>query len=215
MPRIGSEFSDKNWFVAPDKIWLGTPDANTNAADYVKGADGIHFKFRTTAEGKKIMQIIIGEAKIKNELKDGINSAFESIGDYLSHNIQDRNLLDRHLMDQIVDEEEAAEIKDYILSIPRKTRETVFGIFIGYSIKYNGADDTIDEYEQHAIQENIKQVLLLKDHIIAKINAFKVSNYEFNFYFLPFHDAARDRQIIMKSLTEGKPHLAWGNIRNG
>ena len=25
---IGSQFSDKKWFVTPGKIWLGTPDAN-------------------------------------------------------------------------------------------------------------------------------------------------------------------------------------------
>ena len=25
---IGSQFSDKKWSVIPDKIWLGTPDAN-------------------------------------------------------------------------------------------------------------------------------------------------------------------------------------------
>ena len=110
---------------------LSKVELKTNASDYVKGADGVHYRFRTTETGKKIMQIVIGEAKVQNELKDGIDAAFVSINEYIAHNTQDRNLLDRHLMDQIVDEEEAAEIKEYIVSIPRKPRETIFGIFIG------------------------------------------------------------------------------------
>ena len=190
-------------------------ELKTSAKDYVKGSDGIHFKFRINGEGKKILQLVIGEAKIKNDLKDGIKEAFESINRYLSENIQDRNLLDTHLMEQLVDKDEADLIKEYITSIPRKKKETVFGIFIGYSIKYKGTAATNDEYDRRVIEENIKQILAVKNHIIDAINNYYVSNYEFNFYFLPFHNAARDRKVIMKSLTSGKGKLEWGEIKNG
>ena len=190
-------------------------ELKTSASDYVKGADGIHYRFRTSGTGKKIMQIVIGEAKIQNELREGIDASFASINDYITNNTQDRNLLDRHLLEQIIDEEEAAEIKEYIVSIPRKPRETVFGIFIGYSINYDGANDTNDEYAERVLKANIQQVLAYKDRIIEKIGEYKVSNYEFNFYFLPFHNAARDRKTIMQSLTQAKPHLIWENIKNG
>lgn len=190
-------------------------ELKTSAKDYVKGSDGIHFKFRINGEGKKILQLVIGEAKIKNDLKDGIKEAFESINRYLSENIQDRNLLDTHLMEQLVDKDEADLIKEYITSIPRKKKETVFGIFIGYSIEYKGTAATNDEYDRRVIEENIKQILAVKNHIIDAINNHHVSNYEFNFYFLPFHNAARDRKVIMKSLTSGKGKLEWGEIKNG
>lgn len=190
-------------------------ELKTNAKDYVKGSDGIHFKFRKKDDGTKVMQLVIGEAKIKNDLKGGINSAFESIDTYLSENIQDRNLLDTHLMSQIVDEAEAIEIKEYITTFPRKKKETIFGIFIGYSINYIGNNDTNDEYDKKVIEENIIQVLNMKQHIIDKITKHKVSNFEFNFYFLPFHDAFRDRKVIMKSLTSKEPKLIWGEIKNG
>ena len=190
-------------------------ELKTSAKDYVKGSDGIHFKFRINGEGKKILQLVIGEAKIKNDLKDGIMEAFESINRYLSENIQDRNLLDTHLMEQLVDKDEADLIKEYITSIPRKKKETVFGIFIGYSIEYKGTAATNDEYDRRVIEENIKQILAVKNHIIDAINNYHVSNYEFNFYFLPIHNAARDRKVIMKSLTSGKGKLEWGEIKNG
>jgi Domain of unknown function (DUF1837). len=93
-------------------------ELKTSGQDYVKGSDGIHFKFRTNPDGKKILQLVIGEAKIQNSLDAGIKSAFESINTYLTENMQDRNLLDTHLMNQLVDEVEAAEIKNYIISIP-------------------------------------------------------------------------------------------------
>lgn len=190
-------------------------ELKTSPEDYVKGSDGIHFKFRTNKEGVKILQIVIGEAKIKNDLQAGINDAFKSIEKYLSENIQDRNLLDTHLMDQLVDKDEAALIKEYITSIPRKKKETVFGIFIGYSINYDGVSDTNDEYDKKVIEENINQVLDLKKHIIETINKYNISNYEFNFYFLPFHKAMRDRKVIMESLTNGRSKLEWGEIKNG
>lgn len=190
-------------------------ELKTSAKDYVKGSDGIHFKFRTNSDGVKILQLVIGEAKIKNELKKGIDEAFESIEKYLSENTQDRNLLDTHLMDQLVDKDEAELIKEYIMAIPRKKKETVFGIFIGYSIDYKGVSDTNDEYDQKVIEENIKQILSFKNYIINTINSHHVSNYEFNFYFLPFHIAARDRKVIMDSLTSGNAKLEWGEIKNG
>lgn len=190
-------------------------ELKTSAKDYVKGSDGIHFKFRTNSEGIKILQLVIGEAKIKNELKKGIDEAFESIEKYLSENTQDRNLLDTHLMDQLVDKEEAELIKEYIMAIPRKKKEIVFGIFIGYSINYSGVSETNDEFDRKVKEENIKQVLSLKSHIIKTINSYHVSNYEFNFYFLPFHNASRDRKVIMDSLTSGNAKLKWGEIKNG
>lgn len=190
-------------------------ELKTSPKDYVKGSDGIHFKFRTNSDGVKILQIVIGEAKIKNDLKEGIDEAFKSIEKYLSENIQDRNLLDTHLMDQLVDKDEAALIKEYITSIPRKKKETVFGIFVGYSIEYDGASDTNDEYDKKVIEANIQQVVNQKNHIIDTIKKYHISNYEFNFYFLPFHDAARDRRVIMDSLTRGQSKLEWGEIKNG
>ncbi len=190
-------------------------ELKTNAKDYVKGSDGIHFKFKTLPDGRKVLQLIIGEAKIQNKLEDGIKAAFESVNTYLTSNIQDRNLLDTHLMNQMVDEQEAAILKEYILSVPRKKKETVFGIFIGYSIKYTGENDTNEEYDRKVIEENNWQVLGYKQAIIDYIKQYKISNYEFNFYFLPFHNAFRDRKAIMNSLASGNRHLKMEDIRNG
>lgn len=118
-------------------------------------------------------------------------------------------------MNQMVDEEEANELKSYILSVPRQKKETIFGIFIGYSIDYKGDGDTNDQYDVNVIQENIKQVLAYKQTILDLIDHYKISNYEFNFYFLPFHNAFRDRKVLIDQLTKAHPHFSWEDIRNG
>lgn len=194
---------------------LSKVEMKTNPQDYVKGADGIHFKFRTSESGKKVLQLVIGESKIRNSLESGIKDAFISIDTYLTSNIHDRTLLDTHLMNQMVDEEEANELRSYILSVPRQKKETIFGIFIGYSIDYTGEADSNDLYDVKVIQENIKQVLAYKQTILDLIDHYKISNYEFNFYFLPFHNAFRDRKAFIDQLTKAHPHFSWEEIRNG
>ena len=118
-------------------------------------------------------------------------------------------------MNQMVDEEEANELKSYILSVPRQKKETIFGIFIGYSINYKGDGVTNDQYDVNIIQENIKQVLAYKQTILDLMDHYEISNYEFNFYFLPFHNAFKDRKIFIDQLTKAQPHFSWEDIRNG
>ena len=190
-------------------------ELKTNEMDYVKGADGIHYKFRTDGDGNKILQLVIGEAKIKNDLKEGIEEAFKSINTYLSINTQDARLLDTHLMNQLIEDDEAEILKKYLLGDNVEEKETIFGIFIGYSIDYNGAADNNDNYKKNVKAENLKQVLQYKNKILNEIKKYNISNYEFNFYFLPFHNAFRDRKVIIDQLTQKKSKFAWGEIRNG
>lgn len=51
-------------------------------------------------------------------------------------------------------------------------------------------------------ENNVTQVLAQKKTIVDFINKYKIRNYEFNFYFLPFHDAMKDRRSIMQKITK-------------
>jgi len=177
-------------------------ELKTNAEDYIKGSDAIHFKFRKTNKGKTVIQLVVGEAKIYEQIKVALSRAFDSINSYLNDHKQDYFLLDTHLLNQFVDEEEADEIKTYFLQRPRPKRETVFGVFIGYTSPYKGENDNNDTYDNNIIDKNKKLVLSIQQTIIDKINEFNISNYQFNFYFLPFHDAPKDRRHIIKLLKE-------------
>lgn len=194
---------------------LSKVELKTNENDYVKGADAIHFKFRTRENGDKILQLVIGEAKIMNDLKKGIEEAFSSINDHISNNCQDIRLIDAHLMNQWVDDEEAKLLKKYLLGDEVEEKETVFGIFLGYTINYNGEKDNNDNYKVNVKNENVNQVLQYMEKIIEEIRKYKISNYQFNFYFLPFLDAKRDRRIIMENLVNKKSVFIWRDIKNG
>ena len=190
-------------------------ELKTSSNEYIKGADGIHFKFRKDKNGKKVLQLVIGEAKIQNELDNAIKEAFLSINTYVTNNTQDLRLLDTHLMNQLVEDDEALLLKKYLLGVGDEEKETIFGIFIGYNVDYNGLEDSNDQYKENVKQANLKQVLGYKEKIKNEIKKYNISNYQFNFYFLPFHDAQRDRKIIIKQLTKKESVFTWGDIRNG
>lgn len=190
-------------------------ELKTSPNDYVKGADGIHFKFRTNENEEKVLQLVVGEAKIRNGLKDAIEDAFTSINTYISNNTQDVRLLDTHLMNQLIEDDEAEILKKYLIGDEVENKETIFGIFIGYSINYDGANDSNDKYKQNIKEANLQQVLSYKQKIIDEIKKYNISNYEFNFYFLPFHSALKDRKIIIDQLTKKESTFSWGDIRNG
>lgn len=190
-------------------------ELKTSTNEYIKGADGIHLKFRKDKNGKKILQLVIGEAKIKNELDNAIGEAFISINTYITNNAQDLRLLDTHIMNQLVEDEEALILKQYLLGDGEEEKETIFGIFIGYNIDYDGSNDSNDLYKENVKQANLKQVLGYKEKIINEIKKYNIRNYQFNFYFLPFHNAQRDRKIIIKQLTEKESVFTWRDIRNG
>lgn len=191
-------------------------ELKTNRNNYINGADGIHFRFRKNKDGKKILQLVIGEAKIENKITKGIKDAFDSINEYISNNIQDIKLLDTFLKDQLFESDEEADIlKRYLLGDETEEKETVFGIFVGYSTDYKGINDDNDDYKQRVKEANLNQVLKCKQKIIDYIKQYNISNYEFNFYFLPFHDAQKDRKVIIKQLTEKKSIFSLEEIRNG
>lgn len=190
-------------------------ELKTSTNDYIKGADAIHFKFRTSKDGKKILQLVIGEAKIKNDLEQAINEAFISINTYLKDGKQDIMLIDNHLTDQLVEDEEAELLKKYLLGENVEEKETIFGVFIGYTINYKGLNDSNDEYKENIKKSNLKQVLKYKNKIINKIKKYKISNHNFNFYFLPFHNAQKDRKNIMEQLTNKESRFSYGGGRNG
>lgn len=177
-----------------------------NAEDYVKGSDGIHYKIRVNNDGKKVVQLIVGEAKIYKSIigaNGALSKAFESIKNFLNNPNNDYRLIDNHLMNQLVNEDEAKEIKNLILQKnPRTKREIVFGIFIGYENPYIGETDDNDTFDKNIIIENKKHIISLKQSIIDEINKYHVCNYEFQFYFLPFHDASKDRKHLIKLLKE-------------
>jgi hypothetical protein len=67
--------------------YLGAPkiltkmNLKTSHNDYVKGADGVHL----LKVDKNEYQIIFGESKTNQELREGLTKAFESIHSFLTH----------------------------------------------------------------------------------------------------------------------------------
>lgn len=190
-------------------------ELKTSNNQYINGVDAIHFRFRTDCNHNRILQLVIGEAKIQNSLKQAIDEALSSINDYIMNNNHEVKLLDSHLMNQLLRDDDAQTLKKYLLGEGVEEKETIFGVFIGYSVNYDGRNDNNDNYKQKIKQKNLELVQSVKNKILDKIKKYHISNHQFNFYFLPFHNAKRDRKAIMEQLTNKQHSFSWRDIKNG
>lgn len=64
-------------------------ELKTNAKDEVKGSDGIHMNWNTAED---CLNVFIGEAKLYGDIGDALDSAFESIKDFIEKKRQQEEL---------------------------------------------------------------------------------------------------------------------------
>lgn len=180
---------------------LSKMELKTNKNDYVKGADGV-FLHSYNKEGHKIFDLIIGEAKIENNISKAIIDAVDSIKEHLKQEDFEVDLVNENIFKEKFDLDEAEELKKIIVPSNINQKDIItnkaFGIFIGYSINVNV--DNISNIEAIEIIE--KEIEKNSDTIVQnlkkKIDENKWNRYSFYVYILPFNNAKEDRKEIMK-----------------
>ena len=147
---------------------------------------------------------IIGEAKLQDEIDDAITNTFKSIEDHLKSVDFEYNLVEDNIFKELVDEEEAEELKRIILpgfaDGDKTYRNNAFGIFIGYTLGEDLNKKTATEAERIVIEKITRDIEYIKEKINAKIEQKNLQNYSFYVYILPFNKVSQDREKIMKGL---------------
>lgn len=144
---------------------LSKMELKTNRNDYVKGADGI-FIHQYNLNDNKIYDLVLGESKIRNDLKKAITDVFESIKEHLTNSEFEIELVNDNIFKETFDESEAEQIKKMIMPYPEDLKENVcktrsFGIFIGYSLKADVQGKNVIESKKiikMTIKEDIKNI---------------------------------------------------------
>lgn len=183
---------------------LSKVELKTTKNQYVYNADGIHF-YQFEKDGCKFNQLIIGESKLKNKLKEAIDEAFNSIIKSKMNDQYDIDLINTEIFKETMTKEEAEELK--CLIIPHATddiknniiKEKAFAILIGSDIKIN---TSVSKPTQR--QELVKSLNKAADEIVKQINlnieTHNLKGYSFYVYFLPFNDTKTDKYKIMEQL---------------
>jgi len=149
---------------------------------------------------------VFGEAKIKNGLSDAVDDAFKSLSDSYANKSADFSLLDDTLLDEIVVDENMAELfrKNFIpkhqSAKSNIETEEAFAVFIGYTFTHPSEDgrkpkeQIADKVKSdiESVKQKIIQAIASKDY---------TANSDFYIYFLPFNDAAADKKSIMQEIA--------------
>ena len=178
---------------------LSKVELKTTKNQYVFGSDGVHL----LPLGNKVFQLVLGESKIKGDLKDAVDDAFESIQKVSNDTDNEIRLIERNILAESFDPEMTELIKSIIVPSKRDLSiavDNAFGVFLGYTLGidsngYSNADFRLAVDTQ--IANDLKSIA---SYVEKKINKLNMSGYSFYFYILPFNNAASDRAAIIKKL---------------
>lgn len=190
------------------EIKLGAPkllskmELKTSPNQYVFGSDGIHL----LRLDNKIFQLILGESKIKGDLEDAVDNAFNSIKTVSAQPSNELRLVDSRIFTETFDEQTTNFIKSLIIPSKRDASISVdkaFGIFLGYTLGVDASQYSNTEFREVVDRKLKDDFTKVAKYIESKINNSGLAGYSFYFFLLPFNDASKDRANIIQKLKGG------------
>lgn len=196
---------------------LSKLELKTARNDYVKWADGIHYKKKW-----EDYFLFFWEAKMYHKLNWGINDALLSINDFKLWIRRDKNKkeierdpqkywisFDRWLISDNLDKETfSKEEKDFLkqIIIPSKASPNVqhgFAVFIGYEVNTDWLKGLKHSDFKEELDKKIKsEINDKKEKIVKDIKKYSLEWHNFNFYFLPFTNLDKNRLEITKHIQD-------------
>lgn len=185
---------------------LSKIELKTSGNQYVFGSDAVHL---LKIDGKPIpsFQLVLGESKIKGDIKSAVDAAFKSICAAEKNQENEIRLIEKNILAESFDAETTAFIKSLIVPSKRDLSinvDNAFGIFLGYSLNLDNTQNDNDDFRTLATKQMEQDLLNIAPYIEKKIAAAGLSGYSFYIYLLPFNDASNDRATIIQKLKGGE-----------
>ena len=178
---------------------LSKVELKTSGNQYVFGSDGVHLLSLDDIQ----FQLILGESKIKGDLKDAVDDAFDSISGVAKDPSNEIRLIEKSILSESFSEEQSQLIESLLVPQKRDTHlslDNAFGIFLGYTLDIDSDQYSNTEFRQavaNKIQEDIESIA---DHIEKRIKATGLRGYSFYVFVIPFNNAPKDRAAIINRL---------------
>lgn len=179
-------------------------ELNASPMAHGKESDAIHL-LQLPGQATPSYQTVYGSSNISGDIKDAIDSAFQTIDKIKNATSQTGiTLADSTVFQQAFDKQTAQEILDIMIpqSATAPQNDIAFGIFLGYSLGLNPNNWNNQTYLQ-ALDTKMK--VDIKNHasyLVSKINSLNLQTHSFYVYLLPFNDAEVDKQKIMEDLMQ-------------
>ena len=212
---VGGELGEMLLYAFLEEV-LGAPkllskvELKTSTNMYGYGSDGVHLLSSSDDNGTPFYQLVLGESKIKGDLKAAVDDAFISIKKIIANPDNEIRLVESNIFKEAFTPEQAEHIKNIIL--PEKRGDTqydkAFGVFLGYSLSLDATGMSNTQYRQAVKDKLVEDITAVITHIAKKINekddkGYDLSGYSFYFYTLPFNNTDNDRRTIIEKLMNG------------
>ena len=179
---------------------LSKVELKTSGNQYIFGSDGVHL----LQLNNKTFQLVLGESKIKGQLRKAVDDAFVSIKTVSNNPENELRLIEKNILSESFDEETTAFIKSLIVPMKRNVNinvDNAFGIFLGYTLDDIDASKYSNTEYREAVKQKLKEnIESIATYIERKINDSGLMGYSFYFYVLPFNNASKDRASIINKL---------------
>jgi hypothetical protein len=166
---------------------------------YVNGADGVHLLKINSTDYK----LILGESKLKSDLKAGVTESFKSLFSLIDNNLNKLNfeidLVNSQLIKESYDENMYNILKKIIIPSAKEDETYLdysFGIFLGFDIEITDNEKELSNSDfRSAIREKIHKIIESSiNSINLQIKSQKFQGYSFYVYIVPFSDLDANRK---------------------
>lgn len=200
---------------------LGAPkliskmELKTNKNDYVKGSDGVHYLETETG-----YQLIFIEAKSKNNLKDAIEKAINSINDFKNEYVKDNNgsestrlefeksLISTHIATENFTKKERQFIINMLYPNQKgiKNVDISFAVIILYDPNFdtNLKNKSYFDYREKVYSILKNQIEMQKETIKSLIIDKCLNGHNFYFYIVPIEGLEEKKKHILKEVLLGE-----------
>lgn len=208
----GGELGEILLYIFLEQV-LGAPkllskmELKTSRNMYIYGSDGVHLFSSNNGDCVPFYQLVLGESKIKGDLKAAVDAAFISIRGIIANPINEIRLVENNIFKEAFSPDQVEQIKTIILPEKRGDiqYDKAFGVFLGYTLKLDSIEMSNIQYRKILKEQLIKDIDSIILHILGKINekdavGNDLSGFSFYFYILPFNDTKNDRRTIIQKL---------------
>lgn len=178
---------------------LSKVELKTSSNQYVFGSDGVHL----LSLGSTQFQLILGESKIKGNLKDALDDAFKSISNVAKDPSNEIRLIEKNIFFESFTEDQVRLVESLLVPQKRDPNlilDNAFGIFLGYTLDVDHSQYSNSEFRRVVTQKIQEDIELIATHIEEKILKTNLYGYSFYFFIIPFNDAQKDRAYIINKL---------------
>lgn len=165
-------------------------------------SDSVHL-LKRQVNGTTSYQLVYGTSCIDNDIKSGIDRAFDILVKIKQGKKNERRMVDRTLFNHSFDTETNNWLSQILIpdGSGNSNFDMAFGVFIGYSLNIDCDDN--DAYRQAAVKKMQEDIVAAAPYIAQRAAELKLGMHSHYFYFLPFNDAENDKERIMEELLKG------------